>query len=138
MKTRIVASLCVLLGALMGQWALAQDKPTGTPLTGAEIQKLVSGAVVDASNPIQKWKGTLVFLADGTAYIQVLFYETGKAAQDSGTWRIAGDRICVQWKVQRGGTENCIRHFKVGDNLYQSWYEVDGKTALSMMYRVRL
>ena len=135
MKTRIVASLCVLLGALMGQWALAQDKPTGTPLSGPKIQKLWSAVVLDNSNPIQKWKGTMVVLADGKAYLQTFNYETGQAAQDSGSWRIVGDTVCVQWKVQRGGTENCYRHYKVGDNLYQSWYVADGK--LSMTYRIR-
>jgi hypothetical protein len=141
MKTKsvavsLVAFLCVFFA--LAVFAQVPDKPTGVPLTGAELNKMFErGALLDTHNPNGAWKGSIVLSASGLAFAQWLAGASG--GQDVGTWRIVEDTVCLEWKLPhgfaRGGEEQCYRHYRVGDNAYQTWYVANGK--FNFAYQLR-
>lgn len=85
-----LASLAISV-ALVATPVVAQDQP----LTGAEIQALLSGntAVADDGSYRQ------TFAADGTT-----IYAPSGGEPDAGLWRVENDRYCSQWA---GGGWDC-------------------------------
>ncbi len=138
MRTRIVGVLAVLLGVLLATAAVAQDKPKGTLLTGADLEKLYrtkGGTLTEAQNVTIGTRTSAVYTPNGAAFLQWVGAQGG-AGQDTGAWRIVGDTICVKYKlVVYSGKETCFRVFKVGDNAYEYWLPEEDK--LTATFRVR-
>ena len=108
--------LALAFGLMGGTVVHAQDKPKGTPLTGEDLKKLIgSGALFELKRPGERvtW-----FLAPrGSAWKGYLF-DDGTGGQDTGTWRIVGDTLCLKFRFFPEG-EHCATHYKVGDNAYE-------------------
>jgi len=132
MRTRIVV-VCVFVSCMwLGSPVQAQDKPAGTPLSGAEMMALYDdGVVLDWENLGNK--GSVALIRHGFAF-QVWVLSTGVGDMDKGRWRIDGDRICFEWKFARqewiaatpSGEETCERHYHLGGNRYEARFATDG------------
>ena len=124
MHTIFKSVIVVLLGAVLATTALAQAKPKGTRLTGAELEKLYRtprGTMIEAENVFYGSRTSAVYMLNGLTLTQWVDPQRG-AGQDTGTWRISGDTMCVKDQVVYSGDETCFRVFKVGDNAYESWF----------------
>jgi hypothetical protein len=122
MRTQCVVVCVVLFCAGLGGQALAEDKPTGTPLSGKELKELltsVDGAITEARSSLgARWN--TVYLRTGRAFVQ--WTGAGTVTQDSGYWRVEGDTLCLKWlKVIYPGVERCTRIHRIGENAYQAW-----------------
>ncbi|MBI3030795.1 MAG: hypothetical protein HYY64_14915 [Candidatus Rokubacteria bacterium] len=135
-RVRIAVVLGMLMWVATGTMVLAQvpGKPTGTPLTGAELKNMFErGAIIDHYHPGGIWRGSTVVDPSGLVFANWL-EASGVGGQDLGTWRMVGDTFCLKYKTVRGGMETCFRHYKVGDNTYQIWL-TDGR--FNSAYRLR-
>lgn len=112
--------------------AQAQDKPSGKPLSGAEMTALYdSGVIIDWED--HGSKGSVALIRHGFAF-QVWVFSTGVGDMDKGRWRVDGDTICFKWQFSRqaagpaatpSGEETCWRHYRVGGNRYEAWTAED-------------
>ena len=129
-------ALVLLSGLTLGAEAKTQEQPTGTPVSGAEMKEMFTGGtILDAFHKTKGWRMTMVLLETG-ATMSIGVLPGGKRGwQDVGTWRIEDNALCVKWKKSRKGADVCYRHFKVGDNQFESWYAASIK--YSMTYSLR-
>ncbi len=126
--------LVLLVAVALSHSATAQDKPKGTPLAGADLNKLFAGgALLDYTFRPNSSRGAIILNPNGIAMVQWLNIG-GTAGQETGTWRIAGETLCIKWKLLFDGADRCERHYRVADNAYESW-DAGGKPVLA--YRVR-
>jgi hypothetical protein len=124
-----VSVLCLLLAWTVG--VPAQDKPGGTPLSGAEMRALYdNGALLDWQDLGNR--GSVALVRNGLAF-QVWVLSAGVGDMDKGRWRIDGDTICFQWGFSRFGVTasptaqpTCFRHYSMGGNRYEAWAAEDG------------
>jgi hypothetical protein len=129
----------VLLCTWLGPAVLAQDKPKGTPLTGAELKTLIgSGALFDWERPSNGEKGTTLYLGNGQFHIVYFIPDTGPGGGigGNGTWRIQRDTVCTTpANFLMVGKERCRRVYLVGDNRYEARLVPSG--ALNSVFSVR-
>ena len=98
------ASLCFLVGACKSGQAVHVLRVItfSDPVPAAELNEIFS----DGARLSVAWAlggvGTIAFQPDQTAQLD---YGTGR---DSGTWRIRGDLVCLQWKELSQGLEQCL------------------------------
>jgi len=106
---RVVVRVLIAIGSicLLGSAAAAQ-------LTGAEIQELISGNSVylqlTASITGTQGQGIIYYDELGTA-----LFKTPKGAIWHGTWKIEGNRACINWKEARHSP--CTKYDKRGDTI---------------------
>ncbi len=137
MRARIVGGLAVLLGVLLATAALAQDKPKGTLLTGADLDKLYrtkGGTVTEVHNLAFGTRNSTIYNPLGALASQWVDAQ-GAFGQDTGTWRIVGDTLCLKYKFVFNGQETCLRIFKVGDNAYETWSGKEDKLVTTFQVR---
>ena len=98
------AGICFLAnGCESGQVVHALRVITfSVPVPAAELNEIFS----DGARLSVAWAlggaGIIAFQPDQTAQLD---YGSGR---DSGTWRIRGDRVCLQWKELSQGLEQCL------------------------------
>jgi hypothetical protein len=73
-------------------------------LKGDELTAAVSGKSGTWQSRDGKSKGTIRYDVDGKARITGTF---GNFTEDTGVWRISGDKACAKWKQINGGKEAC-------------------------------
>ena len=104
------ASLMSTMGALVllaGCTGNKVDEPSGPPLTGAEITKLVVGNTVDGAVGAEPFS---FYYKDGVSVSGVIGMSGN---DDSGTWSIKGEDVyCNSWIVFFDGVERCYRWFE--------------------------
>jgi len=136
MRTQLAIAGVVLSCLWLGSPILAQDKPQGTPLTGAELKTLIgNGVLLDWENP-QGRKGTTMLLTTGVALRVYLHTFVGQGVAEEGTWRIDGDSVCLKWNVPGNDEELCSRYHRLGENHYEGSTPVHGRPT-SMQFSVR-
>ena len=81
-------------------------------LNGDELKAAFSGKSSTWHTKDGKLKGTNNFTADGKAKITGNF---GAFTEDTGVWRIQGDKICTKYKKVRGGKEACYSMNRLPD-----------------------
>ena len=74
-------------------------------LKGDELKAAFSGNSATWHSKDGQRKGTASFAADGKASISGNF---GAFTEDTGVWRIQGDKFCTKYKKMRGGKEACF------------------------------
>ncbi len=99
-----VAGICLLASACESGQAVHVLRviALSDPVPAAELNEIFS----DGARLSVAWAlggaGTIAFQPDQTAQLD---YGTGR---DSGTWRIRGDQVCLQWKELSQGLEQCL------------------------------
>jgi hypothetical protein len=137
MKTRFLQIIGVGLCFLIANLALAQDKPRGTPVTGAELEQLYrnnNGTMMDSTNVRNGARTNTIYLSNG-ALLSQWVNQIGTGAQDTGTWGIKNNTLCLTFKIATEGKAVCYRIYKVGDNAYESW--LADKDTQAIAFRVR-
>lgn len=122
-RRRLLGSLLVLT-AMSG--SCASSRAEQAALSGAAIEKAVTGAAVHLDTPLGVAL-PLVFHADGTVSGTAgrLAFYLGTAA-DRGTWWVANGRLCQRWKRWFDGETSCMQIFKSGPKF--AWQMDDGKS----------
>ena len=98
------AGLCFLAGACESGQAVHVLRVItfSDPVLAAELTEIFSGGARLSVDWALGGAGTIAFQPDQTAQLD---YGSGR---DSGTWRIRGDRVCLQWKELSQGLEQCL------------------------------
>jgi hypothetical protein len=86
-------------------------------LKGDELKAAFSGKSGTWENWDGNRKGTVSYGADGKARLTGSF---GAFTEDTGVWRIQGDKFCVKWKRLRGGKETCFSIKRLPDGSLDS------------------
>jgi hypothetical protein len=113
---RVMVSLFIVSATTFATAAFA------APLTGEQIKATISGKSAKWSSG--KIGGTIGWKADGTQTVTGNF---NGFSEDSGRWRIQGNKLCSSWKKIRNGSERCDTWESKGGKKYQS-----GSSAITM------
>ena len=65
--------------------------------------------------------GSALLRMDGTFEVSI-----PRLGEDTGTWRLDGDRICSRWKTFRRSQELCALAGELPDGTYRGMYAASG------------
>ena len=82
------------------------------PMTSAEIQQKVIGQSFEAKR--RGMRATITYSADGKASLKTLLFTA------DGTWRIAGNQLCMNLTSGPRKGENCVTLTDNGDGQYET------------------
>jgi hypothetical protein len=127
MKARFPQFVIVGLSLLIATLALAQEKPQGTKLTGAELTQLLTPSVilVGRSMTFGRTFANAYFL--GGNLLQVHVTSQGGGDQMRGKWRVSGDTLCTTFPLQLVSEQQCGNFYKLGGSSYEAWSVPEGK-----------
>ena len=86
-------------------------------LKGDELKTVLSGKSAIWQTKDGKLKGTGKYTADGKATVTGNF---PGLKEDTGVWRIHGDKFCTKYKKLRGGKEACYSIQKLPDGSFDN------------------
>lgn len=135
MRIHTIAVGFILAGLLTGALALAQDKPKGARIVGAELTKMYEIPVMaDGFNHVSGASFTQVLLRGGVVNA-VYANRLGNGGHIEGKWRLVNDTVCLTFPQGFPPTEQCTQIYKLDDGSYQGWGVEDGNVRSS--FRVR-
>jgi hypothetical protein len=121
-----VIALCATVSACK---TTEPPKPTGTALTGAQLQAIyASGKPVVSSGKSLESGNSWKLARDGKDQ-QMIKVANGDFS-DTGTYRIADNMICSKWKKIRDGAETCSTMYVLPDGTYEAADEKGVKIAV--------
>lgn len=116
----VVVALCLLIAPL----ALAQDKPQGTKLTGAELTQLLTPSVLLVGRSMMYGTTFANAYVRGGNLFQVYTDPLGNGDQTKGKWHVSGDTLCTTLPLQ---PERCANYYKLDDGSYEVRSVPEGK-----------
>ena len=120
LRIALAAAALAALAACASSPMEAYEGDGATPLAGQRLKDFAEGATLEG-----KWAGK-----DFAHYYGVgggAWARSGGEKAETGSWRIAGDRLCVKWTQSMGGKESCYAVLRKGDEV--RGYDADGKDA---------
>jgi len=115
---RHIRKSCFVVAAVaLPSIAAAQGFPTefpagSVPLEGEALRKRIEGQTYWVK-PADGNEFRVQYLASKEVFLNIYF--PGRTLSDTGTWRIEGSSVCVEWRQVKSG---CTAHHLVGDQLY--------------------
>lgn len=106
--------VCLILMASSS--ALAQAFPTEFPAgtTALESQALKQRLVGKAFK-VKPAEGAPFRIAYREGYVDLNIYAPGGTLNDSGTWKVEGSSVCIEWQRFKSG---CSEYRLLGETLY--------------------
>jgi hypothetical protein len=112
-------------GGVKGALGLPQNSGTGhartrrtAVLSPATLKSAMLGKPLQWKNDDGSQSGTTVFYTDGTAALTGSNLPAGP--DDSGTWTMKGNRLCVTWEKTNPGQEQCSSWTRTGPTTFRS------------------
>ncbi len=120
-------AVIMLVALVLAAPARAAGSP---PISGPEINELISGTTVNLHTPLggvlpvlYRHNGTLT----GRAGTMLSFYLG--ASRDEGKWWVTGSKLCQQWKIWFKGKKNCLDIRRRGADFH--WDDGKGESGLA-------
>ena len=120
--------LILLLSAAISAEAGEKVKLTGSQL----VERMSDYEVLAGISHEGGYNFMVVVYSNGTR--EVYWNDGIKSDTDTGTHRLAGDKICVTWQNFFEGKEQCFEVYKIGEEKYESWN--NGKLAYTF-FKIR-
>lgn len=126
LRFAVVAAALTALAACASSPMDAYKGDGATPLAGSRLKDFAEGTSLRG-----KWAGkdfTHYYGVGGSAWAK-----GGGEKAETGSWRIANDRLCVKWAQSMGGKESCFVVLRKGDEI--RGYDAEGKDAFTATFK---
>ena len=83
---------------------MVQTPAGAETLSGNALKTLMVGKPISWVTPDGSWKGVSRYGSNGSASVAV---SAPQKFNDTGSWRVSGNKFCTKWGIIRDGAEGC-------------------------------